>query len=416
MSPDLNQRINSPAQRFARDRILATKPAAKVPSGNGSFVERSQAAQKAAARKAASLERRDLKSADSIITDTIPVADSGNIVENKLKSIESFDSLYMSLSLEDRLRIIGEATNTVSANQYMVVTTTQRMDYEVRRLRKHEIEWHRKFSLSIACLIFLFIGAPLGAIIRKGGLGLPTVISTLLFILYYIISLIGQKVVEEGLMTSFQGMWLSSFVLVVAGVFLTYQATNDSAILNLDTYLNWIREKAGLRKGILIEKKMHIIGKFELIDVPRTELQSGFKTILEMAEECSKQLKKDAGWNNLAKRSFDNTGYFYLIEFGIHYNSFIDQVILSKWYRIPYFEKRLTEFPWINGKITSTIFTNKYVRWIAAIIFPAGLGRLIHLKIKVHRLQQNLNHLVDLSAGMINLLNSSALRIDADII
>jgi hypothetical protein len=161
---------------------------------------------------------------------------------------------------------------------------------------------------------------------------------------------------------------------------------------------------------------MHIIGKFELIDVPRSELQSGFKTILEMAEECSKQLKKDASWNNLAKRSFDNTGYFYLIEFGIHYNSFIDQVILSKWYRIPYFEKRLTEFPWINGRITSTIFTNRYVRWIAVIIFPVGLGRLIHLKIKVHRLQQNLNHLVDLSAGMINLLNSSALRIDADII
>ena len=134
-------------------------------------------------------------------------------MENKLKSIESFDSLYMSLSLEDRLRIIGEATNTVSANQYMVVTTTQRMEYEIRRLRKHEIEWHRKFTLSIACLIFLFIGAPLGAIIRKGGLGLPTVISTLLFILYYIISLIGQKFVEESLMTSFQGMWLSSFVL-----------------------------------------------------------------------------------------------------------------------------------------------------------------------------------------------------------
>jgi lipopolysaccharide export system permease protein len=298
----------------------------------------------------------------------------------------------------------------------MVVTSTQRIDYELRRLRKHEIEWHRKFALSIACLIFLFIGAPLGAIIRKGGLGLPTVISTLLFILYYVISLTGQKFVEEGLLTSFQGMWLSSFVLIVAGVFLTYQATNDSAILNLDTYLNWIREKAGLRKGVLLEKKMHIIGKFELIDIPRAELQSGFKTIIELAEECNKQLKTDASWKNLAKKSFENTGYFYLIEFGVHYNSFIDQVILSKWFRIPYFEKRLAEFPLINGRITSTIFTNKQIRWVATIAFPIGLIRLIHLKIKVNRLSHNLKNLEDLSAGMINLLNSSAIRIDADII
>ena len=113
----------------------------------------------------------------------------------------------------------------------------------------------------MACLIFLFIGAPLGAIIRKGGLGLPTVISTLLFILYYIISLTGEKFVRESILSAFQGMWLSSFILVIAGIFLTYQATNDSAILNVDTYINWIREKMGLRKGIMLEKKVHITGK-----------------------------------------------------------------------------------------------------------------------------------------------------------
>jgi lipopolysaccharide export system permease protein len=72
---------------------------------------------------------------------------------------------------------------------------------------------------------------------------MPTVISTLLFILYYIISLSGEKFVRESVLTSFQGMWLSSFILVISGVFLTYQASNDSAMLNVDTYLNWLHDK-----------------------------------------------------------------------------------------------------------------------------------------------------------------------------
>jgi hypothetical protein len=374
------------------------------------------AAQKAAARMAAAQARQDLRNDSATPADTTTQIDTVPVPQIQLRKIESFDSLYASFSVEDRYRIITDASNNVAANQYMVMTTTQRMDYETRKLRKHEIEWHRKFTLSFACLIFLFVGAPLGAIIRKGGLGLPTVISTLLFILYYVISLIGQKFVEESLLTPFEGMWLSSFVLIVAGVFLTFQATNDSAILNIDTYMNWIREKAGLRKGALLEKKSHIVGKFELIEIPRVKLQQEFTAISNLAERCLELSETDGSWIKLARKSFENTGYFYLVEFGIHYNSFIDQVILSKWFRIPYFEKRLTEFPPINGRITSTIFTGKVLRWLAVIIFPVGLIRIIHLKYKIHRLRHNLQHVVDLSAGMINLLNSSALKIDADII
>jgi hypothetical protein len=330
--------------------------------------------------------------------------------------VRTFDSLYASFSLDEQQKFLKDASHNAAASQHLVVTAVNRMEYEIKKLRKHEIEWHRKFTLSFACLIFLFIGAPLGAIIRKGGLGLPTVISTLLFILYYIISLLGQKFVEESLLTSFQGMWLSSFILIIAGIFLTYQATNDSAILNIDTYLNWIREKAGLRKGVLLEKKSHIIGKFELIEVPRDRVQKDFTTISELAFQCIHQLKTDGRWQNLAKKSFKNTGYFYLLEFGVHYNSFIDQLILSKWFRIPYFEKRLTEFPLINGRITSSIFTKNIFRWGAVIIFPVAIIRLIHLKVKIQRLRQNLKQVVDLSAGMINLMNSSALKIDADIL
>ncbi len=101
---------------------------------------------------------------------------------------------------------------------------------------RHAIELHRKFTLSFACLIFFFIGAPLGAIIRKGGLGMPVVVSVLMFIVYYIIDTMGVKFARESVIDVWQGMWLSSFVLLPIGIFLTYKAATDSALFNKDGY------------------------------------------------------------------------------------------------------------------------------------------------------------------------------------
>ncbi len=101
---------------------------------------------------------------------------------------------------------------------------------------RHAIEWHRKFTLSFACLIFFFIGAPLGAIIRKGGLGAPVVISVVMFIIYYIIDNTGYKMAREGLWTAFEGMWLSSSILLPIGVFLTYKAAVDAVLFNTEEY------------------------------------------------------------------------------------------------------------------------------------------------------------------------------------
>lgn len=104
-------------------------------------------------------------------------------------------------------------------------------------IRKHQIELHRKYTLSFACLIFFFIGAPLGAIIRKGGLGAPIVISVVMFIIYYIIDNAGYKMAREALWPVWQGMWLSSSVLLPIGVFLTYKAATDSGLFNPEVWL-----------------------------------------------------------------------------------------------------------------------------------------------------------------------------------
>ncbi len=344
-------------------------------------------------------------------SDTVVKPDS-ELVSIKTLKINNFDSLFNSFTTQQKLDFVRTASNHTSMTQLLVSNTASTIEYETKYLRRHEIEWHRKFTLAFACLIFMSIGAPLGAIIRKGGLGMPTVISTLLFILYYIISMTGEKFVRESVLTGFQGMWLSTTILLVAGVFLTYQATNDAAILNIDTYLNFLREKTGLRKGILLDRKSHIAGRFELIDLPKQELQAGFANISEMAGQCIKSLKTDGRLPGLIKNTISHTGYFYLIEFGIHYNSFIDQVILSKWYRNTYFQKRLSEFPFINGRINEPLLKNKFLRWVHVVVFPLGMLLLLRLWIKVMHMHRNLRKVMELSAGMINLSNSSALKTD----
>ena len=109
------------------------------------------------------------------------------------------------------------------------------------RVNRYWIEVHRKFTLSIACLILFFIGAPLGAIIRKGGLGLPTVFSIVFFLIYYLLSITGEKFAKEGLWTVVEGMWLSSAVLFPVGLFLTYKATTDSKIFEWESYFKPVK-------------------------------------------------------------------------------------------------------------------------------------------------------------------------------
>ncbi|MDE6369227.1 MAG: LptF/LptG family permease [Muribaculaceae bacterium] len=139
-------------------------------------------------------------------------------------------------------------------NQALNKARRQKMDYEYRSLalaeeakimRRHDIEMQKKFTLSFACIIFFFIGAPLGAIIKKGGLGTPLVISVLLFIVYFIIDNSGWKMARDGKLEVYQGMWLSSAVLLPLGIFFTYKAVGDSAVFNIDAYRNFFNSLIG---------------------------------------------------------------------------------------------------------------------------------------------------------------------------
>ncbi|MFN8252004.1 MAG: LptF/LptG family permease [Ferruginibacter sp.] len=109
-------------------------------------------------------------------------------------------------------------------------------------IKFHKLEWHRKFSLSLACLVLFFIGAPLGSIIRKGGLGMPLVVAIVFFLIFHLLNMFGEKFVKEEITTPFAGMWLAIFVLIPVGIFLTYKAMHDSQLFNKEFYYRFFKK------------------------------------------------------------------------------------------------------------------------------------------------------------------------------
>jgi lipopolysaccharide export system permease protein len=130
---------------------------------------------------------------------------------------------------ERAITLAGDIKNTIQFNGF---------DTEGREknIRFHEIEWHRKFSFSMACLVLFFIGAPLGSIIRKGGMGMPLVVAIVFFLIFHLLNMFGEKFVREGFTSPFVGMWLAVLTLIPVGIFLTYKAMHDSQLFSKEFY------------------------------------------------------------------------------------------------------------------------------------------------------------------------------------
>lgn len=174
--------------------------------------------------------------------------DSSLLSKMKMDEFVDIDSMLNHMNKSVKLDIITQALRNARSNKRSLQQAKDDLDLRTNWLNKYWIEWHRKFTLSLACLIFFFIGAPLGAIIRKGGLGMPLVISIVLFIFYYIISMTGEKMSREGVGHIWEGMWFSSMLFLPAGIFLTYKAANDSVILNIDAYVEIFRKLNPFKK------------------------------------------------------------------------------------------------------------------------------------------------------------------------
>ncbi len=208
--------------------------------------------------------------------------DSARIVAEVDKTVP-FDTLYSKLSHEQLQSTIRTATSKVRQLQAEYEFRRLLTDEDNRMLRIHKVEEHKKFTYSLACLLFFFIGAPLGAIIRKGGLGMPVIISVSIFIFYYIINVSGEKMAKTGIWYIPFGVWLSSMVLGPLGAFLTYKSNQDSAVFNIEGYRMFLMRLFGLRESRKLNRKEVIINEPDYPELCRqlTQLQTDCRNYAE---------------------------------------------------------------------------------------------------------------------------------------
>lgn len=173
------------------------------------------------------------------------------------------DSIVAVANHTTRLEIVQGALNSARNNIRQIQTADEGIAASTKTLNRFGIEWHKKYTFALACIIFLFIGAPLGAIIRKGGLGMPLVVSVLLFILYWIMSTTGEKFARESVSSIWHGVWFTSLVFFPAGIFLTYKAANDSIVFNIGAYLDFFKKFRFSKKKVVEED---FIEELESID------------------------------------------------------------------------------------------------------------------------------------------------------
>ena len=195
-------------------------------------------------------------------TDSISKADSVRAVRMVGAQTFNYDSLFNKLSMDKRQETVNQALAQVQAAVKDLEYKSMITDDGDYIIRQHQIETINKFTVALSCLIFFFIGAPLGAIIRKGGLGVPVIISVLVFIVYYILDNSGYRMARGGMWAVWFGKGLAPGVLIPIAIFVTYKANNDSVVFNFDLYRDLFRQMFGLRV------KRHFFGKEVIINDP----------------------------------------------------------------------------------------------------------------------------------------------------
>ena len=154
-------------------------------------------------------------------------------MQKKTVVVKSIHQIIPDSAMENVRQI---ASGKVTATKSNVESIAKDYEDKQREIVSNQIEWHRKFTLSVACIVLFLIGAPLGSIIRKGGLGTPLVFAVIFFVVFHLLNTFGEKFVKGGVLPAYQGMWMASTVLIPVGIFLTYKAMKDSQLFNQEYY------------------------------------------------------------------------------------------------------------------------------------------------------------------------------------
>jgi len=295
---------------------------------------------------------------------------------------------------------VQEAVNNVRSQKDQVAGLTYELESKNKQIWRYEIEWHYKFTISISCFIFFFIGAPLGAIIRKGGLGTPLIIAVLFFVLYYVISEIGKKSAREGAMTAFEGIWMSTFIIFTVGVFLTWMATRDSSIFNQELYVNYIK------KGLNFIFIIHRTSRPEIdYRASSTDLapENMIVKLEELSRLCTLYLEEDSRKVlRFSKIWFDQEDRT-LVELGNKYDHICE---LLKQSDVDMISESVEEYPRAALQNCKIKMISRWQVVAVAIIFPVWFYLFLKVWIQKYSLRNELRNITGANRNLINELNS----------
>ena len=301
---------------------------------------------------------------------SISRADTLAAIKEAGKKAFNVDSAFARLNNDGKRSVLGIARSQVQAVSADMEFKAMVTEDANRMIRQHEIEMYKKFVLSLSCLIFFFIGAPLGTIIRKGGLGIPVIVSVLVFIVYYILDNSGYQMARRGIWAIWFGELLATMVLVPLAVFVTYKANKDSAVFNFDAYQNLLMNLLGMRL------KRNIMAKEVIINEP------DYGRDAELLSEVTERAQAYAEAHRLktapnVKRVFfeyqtDNEmeEINRLLETAIDdLGNTRDKTILNL----------LNEYPIMSVKAHTRPFNRQWLNTAAAILVPIGLVLYIRM-------------------------------------
>lgn len=322
----------------------------------------------------------------------VSAKDSVIVAQRANEPQHNVDSAFSKLRDADKVRVVNFAKSRIQSAMSDYNFKSMMMEDADRTIRQHQIEAFNKFTLALSCIIFFFIGAPLGAIIRKGGLGFPVLISVIVFIIFYILDNTGYRMSRIGEWTVWFGKSLATVVLTPIAIFVTYKANNDSVVFNIDAYRDLLMRLLGLRT------KRHIAGKEVIIDDPQYLADASRLEAVSAAVERYSSEHRLLRWPNPVKVFF-RPGDDHDIE---HINADLEAVIedLSN-SRDRFVIMKLNEYPVIATHAHTRPFRRKWLNVLTGLFLPTGLFFYFRMLRFRFRLYKDLQHILRTNAGLV---------------
>lgn len=310
------------------------------------------------------------------------------------------DTAYARLSVAEKIAVMRGATQSTMLAVGDLDFKNEVMESYRRNLRLHRIQIWQKVTQALSCLIFFFIGAPLGAIIRKGGLGMPVVVAVVIFLFYYIIDRLGYNLAYAGTIPPLVGMWVSSVVLAPMGVFLTVKSNNDSTLFNLDSYRSFFRSLWGLRT------KRHIVRKEVIINTPDyAEMADALERIVADARDY-RNTQRLTRFPNYLKVFFHTERDERIEDLSQRLEYCVEVLSNSRDRRIL---RDLNAFPVLDAHAHTVPFRNPRLNMAAGVLFPAGIVLLFRIARFRRRLRRDLRQIAATGESMARLCRDEAI-------